>query len=50
MVCKGRLGHADKKYRPQNRGFECFYGNVVGEVDYFTRERGGLALRTGRQE
>ena len=26
----------------QNRGFDYFYGNVVGEVDYFTRERGGL--------
>jgi hypothetical protein len=36
------LGHADKKYWPQNRGFDYFYGNVVGEVDYFTRERGGL--------
>ena len=27
---------------PQNRGFDYFYGNVVGEVDYFTRERGGV--------
>jgi len=34
--------HADRKYWPQNRGFDYFYGNVVGEVDYFTRERGGL--------
>ena len=31
-----------KKYWPQNRGFEYFYGNVTGEVDYFTRERGGV--------
>ncbi len=36
------LGHADRKYWPQNRGFEHFYGNLVGEVDYFTKERGGI--------
>ena len=42
MVGKWHLGHADQKYWPQNRGFDYFYGNVVGEVDYFTRERGGL--------
>ena len=42
MVGKWHLGHADKKYWRQNRGFDYFYGNVVGEVDYFTRERGGL--------
>ena len=42
IVGKWHLGHADKKYWPQNRGFDYFYGNVVGEVDYFTRERGGV--------
>ncbi len=42
MVGKWHLGHADRKYWPQNRGFDYFYGNVVGEVDYDTRERGGL--------
>ncbi len=42
MVGKWHLGHADKKYWPQNRGFDYFCGNVVGEVDYFTRERGGI--------
>jgi arylsulfatase A-like enzyme len=42
MVGKWHLGHADQKYWPQNRGFEHFYGNLVGEVDYFTKERGGL--------
>ena len=42
MVGKWHLGHADRKYWPQNRGFDYFYGNVVGEVDYFTRERGGM--------
>jgi arylsulfatase A-like enzyme len=42
MVGKWHLGHADEKYWPQNRGFEHFYGNLVGEVDYFTHERGGV--------
>jgi arylsulfatase A-like enzyme len=42
MVGKWHLGHADKKFWPQNRGFEHFYGNVMGEVDYFTRARGGI--------
>jgi arylsulfatase A-like enzyme len=42
MVGKWHLGHADRKYWPQDRGFDHFYGNLVGEVDYFTKERGGL--------
>jgi arylsulfatase B len=42
MVGKWHLGHADTKYWPQNRGFDRFYGNLVGEVDYFTKERGGI--------
>jgi arylsulfatase A-like enzyme len=42
MTGKWHLGHADKKYWPQNRGFDYFYGNVVGEIDYFTHERGGV--------
>jgi len=42
MVGKWHLGHADKKYWPQNRGFEHFYGNTVGEVDYFTHQRAGV--------
>jgi len=42
MVGKWHLGHADKKYWPQSRGFDHFYGNLVGEVDYFTKDRGGL--------
>jgi len=39
MVGKWHLGHTDRKYWPQNRGFDHFYGNVMGEVDYFFRER-----------
>ena len=42
MVGKWHLGHADRKYWPQNRGFDYFYGNLVGEVDYFTKDRGGI--------
>ncbi len=42
MVGKWHLGHADEKFWPQNRGFDHFYGNLVGEVDYFTKERGGI--------
>ena len=42
MCGKWHLGHADKKYWPQNRGFDHFYGNVVGEVDYYTKDRGGV--------
>jgi arylsulfatase A-like enzyme len=42
MVGKWHLGHADRKYWPQSRGFDHFYGNLVGEVNYFTRERGGM--------
>jgi len=42
MVGKWHLGHADKKFWPQNRGFDYFYGNLVGEVDYFAKSRGGV--------
>ena len=42
MVGKWHLGHAERKYWPQNRGFDYFYGNLVGEVDYFTKIRGGI--------
>lgn len=42
MVGKWHLGHADKKFWPNQRGFDHFYGNVVGEVDYFTKDRGGV--------
>ncbi|NES64689.1 MAG: arylsulfatase [Okeania sp. SIO2D1] len=42
MVGKWHLGHASTDYWPQNRGFDYFYGNVLGEVDYFTKEREGV--------
>ncbi|NEP04078.1 MAG: arylsulfatase [Okeania sp. SIO2G4] len=42
MVGKWHLGHAERYYWPNNRGFDHFYGNVVGEVDYNTKERAGV--------
>jgi len=50
MVGKWHLGHAYRKYWPQSRGFDHFYGNLVGEVDYFTKDRGGVIdwQRNGR--
>lgn len=42
MVGKWHLGHAFEKYWPQNRGFDHFYGNLIGEVDYYTKLRGGV--------
>jgi arylsulfatase A-like enzyme len=42
MVGKWHLGHADQKFWPQSRGFDHFYGNLAGEVDYFTKARGGV--------
>ncbi len=42
MVGKWHLGHADRKYWPQQRGFDYHYGAVIGEIDYFTRESHGV--------
>jgi arylsulfatase A-like enzyme len=42
LTGKWHLGHGHKEFWPRNRGFDHFYGNLVGEVDYFTRERGGV--------
>ena len=42
MAGKWHLGHADQTYWPQSRGFDHFYGNLVGEVDHFTKQLGGL--------
>lgn len=40
-IGKWHLGHADKTFWPQNRGFDYFYGCTLGEVDYYTKERAG---------
>ena len=42
MVGKWHLGHADQNFWPRNREFDYFYGNTVGEVDYFTHKRAGI--------
>ncbi len=42
MVGKWHLGHADAAYWPKQRGFDYFYGAVLGEIDYFTREAHGV--------
>ena len=36
------LGHADKKYRPKQRGFDFQYGAMIGELDYFTHDEHGV--------
>ncbi len=42
MTGKWHLGHYKQAYWPQNRGFDHFYGSILGEVDYFTKEKGGF--------
>lgn len=36
IVGKWHLGHADRKYWPNRRGFDYQYGPMLGEIDYFT--------------
>jgi arylsulfatase A-like enzyme len=38
---KWHLGHADRKYWPRQRGFDCQYGPLLGEIDYFTHSAHG---------
>ncbi len=42
MTGKWHLGHYKQAYWPNNRGFDHFYGSILGEVDYFTKEKGGF--------
>jgi arylsulfatase A-like enzyme len=42
MAGKWHLGHADRKYWPQQRGFDYHYGAVLGEIDYFTHDAHGV--------
>lgn len=48
---KWHLGHADEAFWPHNRGFDYFYGNTIGEVDFYTKERLGVIdwQRNGEQ-
>ncbi|MBK7977588.1 MAG: arylsulfatase [Deltaproteobacteria bacterium] len=42
IVGKWHLGHADKKYWPQSRGFDRQYGALLGEIDYYTHSAHGV--------
>ena len=42
IVGKWHLGHADRKYWPQARGFDHQYGPLLGEIDYFTHSAHGV--------
>ncbi|WP_096787748.1 arylsulfatase [Rhodobacter sp. CZR27] len=42
LVGKWHLGHADRKFWPRQRGFDYFYGPLVGEIDHFRHEAHGV--------
>ncbi len=42
MVGKWHLGHADRAFWPRQRGFDYFYGTLVGEIDHFKHEAHGV--------
>lgn len=42
IIGKWHLGHADKKYWPNQRGFDYQYGPLIGEIDYFTHQQHGV--------
>jgi len=42
LVGKWHLGHADQKYWPRQRGFDSFYGPLVGEIDHYKHEAHGV--------
>jgi arylsulfatase A-like enzyme len=42
MVGKWHLGHADRAFWPRQRGFDYFYGPLVGEIDHFKHEAHGV--------
>ena len=41
MVGKWHLGHVERAYFPQARGFEYFYGHVTGGIGYWDHNHGG---------
>lgn len=41
MVGKWHLGHAERAYWPESRGFDYHYGAVLGEIDYFGHDAHG---------
>lgn len=42
MVGKWHLGHAKTEYWPRQRGFDHFYGALVGEIDHFKHASHGV--------
>jgi arylsulfatase A-like enzyme len=42
LVGKWHVGHAKQELWPLNRGFDSFYGALVGELDYFTHAAHGV--------
>ena len=42
LVGKWHLGHADRAYWPRQRGFDSFYGPLVGEIDHFAHTAHGV--------
>ncbi|SCW74089.1 arylsulfatase B [Ancylobacter rudongensis] len=42
LVGKWHLGHADRKYWPCQRGFDRFYGPLLGEIDHFKHQAHGV--------
>jgi arylsulfatase A-like enzyme len=51
IVGKWHLGHAERQYWPNRRGFQSQYGPLIGEIDYFTHEQHGVVdwYRDGRR-
>lgn len=42
LVGKWHLGHGDQALWPRQRGFDSFYGPLVGEIDHFKHEAHGV--------
>lgn len=42
LVGKWHLGHGQREYWPRQRGFDHFYGCLVGEIDHFKHEAHGV--------
>lgn len=42
MSGKWHIGHADPDFWPRQRGFDSFYGALVGEIDHFTHSSHGV--------
>ncbi len=43
LIGKWHLGHANKAFWPRQRGFDYFYGALVGEIDHFKHESHGVS-------